>query len=247
MPRANDSVRVMAILQARMTSRRLPGKVLRTILGRPMLALQLERLKRCAGAQKLIVATSTDASDEAIAALCEREGTECFRGSLEDVLDRFHQAALTYRPDHVVRLTADCPLADPELIDRVIEFHLEGGYDFTSNALVRTYPTGLDASVVRRAALEQAWREARLPAEREHVTLYMKAHPERFRIGDFRDTQDRSSLRWTVDEPADFDFVRAVYERLYAQNPRFGMDDVFELLAREPALADINRGIAQRA
>lgn len=234
-------MRVLAILQARMSSRRLPGKVLRPILGRPMLALQLERLRRCRRIDRLIVATSTGASDEPIAALCEREGTGCFRGSLEDVLDRYYQAARPHRPAQVVRLTADCPLADPGIIDRVIGFHLEGGYDFTSNSRMRTFPVGLDVSVFRRTLLEQAWRDAKLPAEREHVTLYMKSHPERYRLGDFRDAQDRSALRWTVDEPADLQFVTAVYERLYPANPRFDAQDVHRLLAREPGLAEINR------
>ena len=238
---------ILAIVQARVSSRRLPGKVLLPILGRPMLALQLERLRRCRRPARLLVATSTDASDAPVAALCEREGVECFRGSLEDVLDRFYRAALVHRPDHVVRLTADCPLADPGLIDRVIEVHLEGSYDFTSNALVRTFPRGLDASVFRRALLEAAWREAKRPEEREHVTLYMKAQTGRYRFGDVRDDTNRSHLRWTVDEQADFDFVRAVYERLYPANPAFGSEDVYRLLEREPGLADINRGVVQRA
>lgn len=237
----NSGVHVLAILQARMSSRRLPGKVLRPILGRPMLSLQIERLRRCRRIDRLIVATSSDPSDAPIAELCSRERIDCFRGDLQDVLDRFYQAASRYAPEHVVRLTGDCPLADPGLIDRVIDFHLEGGYDFTGNALVRTFPHGLDVSVFRHALLGEAWREAQRPAEREHVTVYMKAHPERYRLGDFRDVQDRSHLRWTVDEPADFDFVRAVYERLYPANPSFGSADVYRLLEREPGLAAMNR------
>lgn len=237
----NSGVHVLAILQARMSSRRLPGKVLRPILGRPMLSLQIERLRRCRRIDRLIVATSSDPSDAPIAELCSRERIDCFRGDLQDVLDRFYQAASRYAPEHVVRLTGDCPLADPGLIDRVIDFHLEGGYDFTGNALVRTFPRGLDVSVFRHALLGEAWREARRPEEREHVTLYMKAHPERYRLGDFRDAQDRSHLRWTVDEPADLDFVRAVYERLYPANPSFGSADVYRLLEHEPGLAAMNR------
>jgi spore coat polysaccharide biosynthesis protein SpsF len=229
-----------------MSSTRLPGKVLRTILGRPMLSLQLERLRRCRRMEKLLVATSNNASDTPIAELCEHEQIECFRGSLEDVLDRFHQATLPHRPEHVVRLTADCPLADPELIDRVIQFHIDGGYDFTSNAIARTFPRGLDAAVFRHALLVEAWREARLPAEREHVTLFMKKHPTRYRIGAYSDARDRSHHRWTVDEQADFDFVAAVYERLYPHKPEFGSDDVYRLLEREPDLSDINRSVAQR-
>lgn len=236
----------LAILQARMSSRRLPGKVLRPILGRPMLALQLERLRRCRAPDRLIVATSTDASDEPIAALCDREGLECFRGSLEDVLDRYYRAALPLHPDHVVRLTADCPLADPALIDRVIRFHVEGAYDFTSNAIVRTFPAGLDVAVLRLSALDDAWREAKRPDEREHVTLFMRRNPARYRIGAYRDAQDRSGYRWTVDEQADFDLVRTIYERLYPVDPGFGTEDIYRLLARDPALMEINRGVRQK-
>jgi len=228
-----------------MSSSRLPGKVLRPILGRPMLSLHLERLRHMRRADQLVVATSVDASDDAIAALCAAESVACLRGSLSDVLDRFHQAALAYRPDHVVRLTADCPLADPELIDRIIATHLEGDHDFTSNTLTRTYPKGLDASAFRRSLLEEAWREASAPEEREHVTLYMKANAARLRIGEVRDRQDRSQLRWTVDEAADFAFVSAVFERLYAANPRFSTEDIHRLLLREPELAAINAGVGQ--
>lgn len=235
----------LAILQARMSSRRLPGKVLRPILGRPMLALQLERVRRCRELDRLIVATSTDPSDEPIAALCAGEGIGCFRGSLEDVLDRYHQAALPLRPDHVVRLTADCPLADPALIDQVIQFHIEGGHDFTSNAIVRTFPAGLDVGIFRLAVLTDAWREAKRPDEREHVTLFMRRNAARYRIGAYRDAQDRSGYRWTVDEQADFDLVRTIYERLYPVDPAFGTDDIYRLLARDPALTEINSGVRQ--
>jgi len=236
-------MRTVAILQARAGSSRLPGKVLKPLLGRPMLARQIERVRRSARLDELVVATSTDASDDAIEALCEEEGVACFRGSLDDVLDRFHAAALRHGADRVVRLTGDCPLADAGLIDAVVE-HLErGGYDFVSNAIEPTFPDGLDAAVFRMQLLEDAWNEATLPSEREHVTLFMRRQPERYRIGSFKGEVDRSNLRWTVDEPSDFEFVVAVYSRLYPSNPAFGSEDVLDLLEREPGLLQVNGGI----
>lgn len=234
---------ILAILQARMSSTRLPGKVLAPILGEPMLARQIERLQRCREFDRLIVATSIDASDDAIAGLCGRLAVECYRGSLDDVLDRFYQAASRYRPEHVVRLTADCPLADPALVDALIRFHCTGGYDYSSNCHVPSLPDGLDAEVMRMAALETAWREARLPSEREHVTPFIRHHPERFRIGLWKHAVDLSHHRWTVDEAEDLDFVRAVYEALYPLKPTFGIGEVLDLLAQKPELAMINAGL----
>jgi len=236
-------MRTVAILQARAGSSRLPGKVLKPLLGRPMLARQIERVRRCARLDELVVATSTHASDDAIEALCRDEGVACFRGSLDDVLDRFHAAAVQHRADRVVRLTGDCPLADARLIDAVVEHLQRGGYDFVSNALEPTFPDGLDAAVFRTQLLEDAWREATLPSEREHVTLFMRRQAERYRIGSFKAEVDHSHLRWTVDEPADFEFVAAVYGRLYPGNPAFGFEDILKLLEREPALLEVNRGI----
>lgn len=236
---------VLAIVQARASSSRLPAKVLRPILGRAMLSRQLERLRRCQRIGTLLVATSEDVSDQPIADLCAEDAVACFRGSLDDVLDRFYQAAKPLLPRHIVRLTGDCPLADPELIDRVIEFHLQGGYDFVSNAIEPTFPDGLDAAVFRFQLLEQAWREARLPSEREHVTLFMRHHPERYKIGSYKGSPDRSYMRWTVDEPADFAFVSTIYERLYPGKPDFGSEDIYRLLNEDPELLRLNDGIAR--
>ncbi len=228
---------ILGILQARLSSRRLPGKVLKPILGRPMLERQLERLRRSRRMDGLVVATSTDPSDDAIAVLCRSLGVECFRGSLEDVLDRFYRAALRHSPRAAVRLTADCPLADPDVIDRLVELHAAGGYDYTSNTLVRTYPDGLDAEVVALACLEVAWREAALSSEREHVTPFIYNHPQRFRLGNLAQPADLSHLRWVVDEPEDLAFVSAIYEALYPGNTAFVTADVLALLADRPEIA----------
>lgn len=234
------AARVLAILQARMSSTRLPNKVLMPILGRPMLALQLERLKRCKSFSDLVVATSTEAADAPLAEMCAREGVACFRGDLNDVLDRFVAAARPYSPDIVVRLTGDCPLADPSLIDEIVTAFAASELDYLSNCEPATYPDGLDVEVLRFSSLETAWREAVLPSHREHVTPFVRRQPQRFKVGNKEAGQDRSGMRWTVDEPQDFEFVSKVYERLYPANPAFTTADVFELLAREPELAGIN-------
>ena len=236
-------VGVLAIVQARVSSSRLPGKVLLPILGRPMLSHQIERLRRCRRIDRLLVATSDEESDLLIAELCAAESIPCYRGSLDDVLDRFYRAAERFRPDYVVRMTGDCPLADPQLVDRVIGYCIQGGYDFVSNAIEPSFPDGLDAAVFRFAALEEAWRNARLPSEREHVTPYMRHHTERYKIGSYRESPDRSHMRWTVDEAADFAFVSRVFELLYPAKHDFSSEDVYRLLADEPELQGLNRGI----
>lgn len=236
---------ILAILQARVSSTRLPGKVLKPILGQPMLARHIERLRRCRKIDKLMVATSDAASDDPLAKMCGDLGVACFRGSLEDVLDRFYKAATASSvvPQHLVRLTGDCPLADPELIDKVIQFHLDGAYDYTCNARGDfTFPDGLDVEVFRLECLERAWREATLPSQREHVTPYVYQHPESFRIGDFKNNVDLSYLRWTVDEPADFELVNRIYEALYPVNPAFATQDILDYLELHPELKTLNVG-----
>lgn len=232
---------VLAILQARTSSSRLPGKVLMPILGQPMLLRQIDRIKRCQEIDRLLVATSTDPSDDALEVLCRDHGIECFRGSLNDVLQRFVQAASTINPDVVVRLTGDCPLADPALIDAVIRCFLESGEDYCSNCSPPTYPDGLDVEVMRFSCLQEAQREAVLPSHREHVTLFMRRQPERYQLGNYTDFVDRSMLRWTVDEPQDYEFVRQVYEKLYPDNPAFTTQNILDLLDQEPALRLINQ------
>lgn len=230
---------IIAVVQARMSSSRLPGKVLAPVLGRPLLAFELERAAR-ARLDALVVATSDEAADDPVAALAEREGLRCFRGSLGDVLDRFYRAAAPMHPEHVVRLTADCPLIDPAVVDRVVRVHLEGGYDYTSNTLRRTFPHGEDTEVMRFPALERAWREATSAYDREHVTPYLYRNAERFRLGSVEAQEDRSQLRWTVDYAEDLEFVRAVYEALYPTRPDFSTADVIDLLAHRPELAALN-------
>jgi spore coat polysaccharide biosynthesis protein SpsF len=232
---------ILAILQARTSSTRLPGKVLKPILGHPMLSLQIERIQRSKKIDKLIVATSNDRSDSDIEDLCINIQISCFRGSLHDVLDRFYQTAIQYKPEHVVRLTGDCPLIDPEIIDKVINFYFEGDFDYATNSMApHTFPDGLDVEVFSFTALKKAWHETLLPSHREHVTPFILQHPEMFRIGHYKNKLNLSHLRWTVDEPEDFELVSQIYNELYPKNPTFITEDILGLINRKPSLLEIN-------
>lgn len=216
----------VAILQARMSSTRLPGKVMRPLVGRPMIERQLERLRRSTGL-RLVVATSTDASDDPLAKHLHDIGVAVFRGSLHDVLDRFVGAARTFGAEgQLVRLTADCPLADPGVIDDCVRLRAELGVDYASNGQRRTYPRGLDVEVFTLDALLTADREATDPYDREHVTPFLYRNPERFTQGELVQARDESNLRWTVDTPDDFAFVERVYDALYPRKPDFTSDDI---------------------
>lgn len=231
---------ILAILQARVSSSRLPGKVLKPILGVPMILRQIERIKQATRIDELVIATSTDPSDDGLAEICRRAGVTCLRGSLNDVLDRYYQVALRYQPEHVVRLTGDCPLTDPEVIDVVIEAHLAEGNDYTSNTLEPTYPDGLDVEVIRFSCLKQAWEQAKLPAEREHVTLFIYSNRALFKLGSVKHETDLSDLRWTVDEQEDFWLVCSVYESLYPAKPLFSSGDVLEYVRGNEMIRRIN-------
>jgi spore coat polysaccharide biosynthesis protein SpsF len=240
-----SAIRILGVLQARTSSSRLPGKVLMPILGQPMILRQIERLKRARGMSALVLATSTDDSDDGLAQVVAAAGIVVARGSLDDVLERFIAAALPFQPDWVVRLTGDCPLADPVLIDRLIVDTLASGADYGSTALNPTFPDGLDAEIVRFAVLKQIASEPRTSAEREHVTLAIHRDPERFRLHSVTGAPDLSSLRWTVDDPRDFAFATAVYEALYPVNPAFGAEDILRLLRDRPELARLNGDITR--
>lgn len=232
---------VIAILQARVTSNRLPNKVMTPILGQPMLMRQIERIQRAKAFDSLVVATSDDISDDVIELLCDAIGIRCFRGDLNDVLTRIYNACLAFGPvKHVVRLTGDCPLIDPTVIDNVILHHLKSGADCTTNAAKPSWPDGLDVEVLNIATLKRAFECALLPSEREHATSYVYKNPELFRIEHIKCYSDLSHLRWTVDEYEDLVFVTNVYTELYQKKPDFVMHDILELLERKPGLVKIN-------
>ena len=205
------------ILQARMTSSRLPGKVLMDLAGKPMLAQQLSRLKRCRAVDDIVVATTENAADDAIVAVARGEGVRWFRGSEHDVLARFVGAACEANADVVIRITADCPLIDPEQSDRVIETFCahRRDADYASNVVQRTFPVGLDTEALFRDTLERTHRLAQSPAAREHVTwLIHRECPALFRILSVTDNEDNSDLRWVVDVPEDLQMARRLYEAL---------------------------------
>lgn len=234
---------VVAVLQARISSTRLPRKVLLPLLGEPMLGRQIERIRQAHSLDELIVATSADPSDDILAAECARLSVACSRGSLSDVLDRFHHAIEPTRATVVVRLTGDCPLICPDILDAVVAFREQGNFEYVSNVREPTFPDGLDVEVMTRESLNRAWAQARLASEREHVTPYIWKQPDQFRIGSYKGHADYSAHRWTVDEPRDFTLVSAIYERLYPANPKFRMADVLHLLQSQPELTRLNAGI----
>ena len=211
--RGRTAPRVVAIIQARMGSSRFPGKVLSDLNGHPVLWHVIDRVKRATSIDDIIVATTDSALDDSISRFCEAISVCCFRGSEEDVLDRFYQAAKSLNADIVVRITADCPLIDPEVIDQVVARFQEGDLDYVSNTIRYTYPEGLDTEVFSFAALETAWREARTPAEREHVTPYLRKPG--FRVCNVQSTTPvmPGAYRLTIDYPSDLQFIRGLYEK----------------------------------
>lgn len=232
---------IVAVLQARMSSSRLPGKVLADLAGEPMIVRQLRRIRRARTLTKVVVATSAEASDDPLARALRERGWPVHRGALDDVLGRVCAAVRWATPagacTHVVRLTADCPLADPEVIDEAVRLALASRAAYTSNCERRTYPDGLDVEVIEAGALFTAAARAVAPYDREHVTPYVRARPSAFPQAHLAQATDRSALRWTVDRPEDLAFVRRVYEALLPVDPAFTTQDVLDLLEQRPELA----------
>lgn len=238
-------MRTIAIVQARMGSTRLPGKTMRPLAGEPMLARVVNRTRRARRVDQVVVATTDAARDEPIVGLCRERGWPCFRGSEDDVLDRYHGAADAYGADVIVRITSDCPLIDPALVDEVDAAFSEGGCDYASNSLEpRTFPRGLDTEVIARSALDAAWREDHDPQWREHVTPYIYRHPERFRLRRVANGQDLSFHRWTVDTEEDYALVSRIYGAF--EGDAFGWRQVLALLEQHPEWMALNRGVHQK-
>ncbi len=265
--------RVVAIIQARMGSSRLPGKVLMDIAGEPMLGRVVARASRSAAVDEILVATTTDPADQPVDDFCRSRRISCLRGSQFDVLDRYYQAARQYRADVVVRITADCPAIDPALIDEVVETVTRGrspasknhhAVDFAANRLPppwkRTYPIGLDTEVCIFAALERAWKEGAETRHREHVMPYLYEgvqlssvspqlsvgeSPRGFEIALLNHVPDYGSYRWTVDTTEDLEFMRQVYDR-FGGSDDFSWTDLLELVHNEPQLMEINAGVTHK-
>jgi len=241
------NTKVIAIIQARMGATRLPGKVLEDIAGEPMLARVVNRVRRSRSVDDAVIATTTQPADEAIISLCQERSWSFFRGSENDVLDRYYHAASAFRADAVVRVTSDCPLIDPEVIDEVLGEFLSHHpkVEYVSNVLIRTFPRGLDVEAMAFDTLEKAWREGSNPSWREHVTPYIWRHPEKFRICNVANDTDYSYMRWCVDTSEDLAFVRKVYDCF--QNDAFTWRQVLRLLEKHPEWLEINQHVRQKA
>jgi spore coat polysaccharide biosynthesis protein SpsF len=224
------------ILQARTGSTRLPRKSVADILGKPMLWHIIRRLKQCKNVEKIIVATTTSEADKKIVEIARQENVDSFAGSENDVLDRFYQAAKKFGLDIIIRITGDCPLIEPEIIDKMIEIFLQKKPDYLSNILKRTFPDGLDVEIFTFNTLERAWKEAKKPYEREHVTPHIHEHPEKFKLMNYEGERDLSGMRWCVDYKEDLEFIRKIYELLYKEGKIFHMKDVLSLLEKHPEL-----------
>jgi spore coat polysaccharide biosynthesis protein SpsF len=243
--------KVVAVVQARMGSTRLPGKVLKPILGKPMLLYIVERLRAVKKVDEVVIATSEHKINDSIRNVCKNNNVACYSGSEDNVLDRFYKAAKEHKADVVIRVTGDCPLIDPHVVGKVLNLFLESGeYDFIGLATGAgaakeefdgyRFPDGMDTEVFSFAVLETAWKEAKDKLETEHVTPFIWKRPERFRVHTYKSNADYSQMRWTVDNQEDFDLVEAIYKELYSKNPSFGMDDVLDFFKRNPGLMEKN-------
>jgi spore coat polysaccharide biosynthesis protein SpsF len=226
---------IVTVIQARCGSSRLPGKVLLPLASKPLLIRMAERVMHSKLTGTVVIATTTHPEDDEIAALCKTENIPCYRGHPTDLLDRHYQLALRYKASVVLKIPSDCPLIDAAEIDKIIRFFLDNiqQYDYVSNLHPATYPDGNDVEIMTFAALEKNWKEASRSLEREHTTPYLWENPDLFRIGNFvwESGKDYSmSHRWTIDYPEDYQFIKSIYQELFAQNPFFGLDDILKLL-----------------
>jgi spore coat polysaccharide biosynthesis protein SpsF len=239
-------VKVVAIIQARMGSTRLPGKVLTDIGGKTMLARVVRRTQQASLLNHVLVATTVKPADEAIVNECAQLNVPIFRGSEEDVLDRYYQAAQAHHADAIVRITSDCPLIDPRVLDRVVDAFLNAHPDYASNTLERTYPRGLDTEVIASDALEHAWHQATERYQRVHVTPFLYENPSLFHLLSVTGSEERSNYRWTVDTLEDLSFVKQVYNR-FDNDDTVGWRDILALLNEDPNLAKLNRSVLHKA
>jgi len=239
-------LKISAIIQARMGSTRLPGKVLNELGGMTVLARVVRRLRRAKLIDEVIVATTDLATDDPIVRECNHLDVPYFCGSESDVLDRYYQAAKAFGAEAVVRVTSDCPLIDPQIVDETIAAFRADKADYASNVIPRTYPRGLDTEVFTAAALERALLEAKEPHQREHATPYFYEHPELFRMASATADADYSRYRWTLDTSEDLELIRAIYSR-FDNRDDFDWKEVLALMEREPDLADLNSRIVQKA
>jgi len=237
------------VVQARMSSSRLPGKVLLPILGKSLLYRMIERLQMIAHKAQVVIATSEESADDIIAQEADTINVPCYRGSLNNLLDRHYQAAKKYNAAIVLKIPSDCPLIDPRIIDQVLDFYFAhpGDYDYVSNLHPATFPDGNDVEIMTMACIEKAWTEAKRPLELEHTTPYIWENQENFRIGNviWEAGKDYSmSHRFTIDYEADYLFIKRVFEELYPGKPDFACEDIINLLEQQPEIYNINASYA---
>ena len=236
-----------AVIQARTGSTRLPGKVLRKIYGKTILEHVVRRVQAAKEIDTIIIATTVEKLDLQIVKWCASNHISVYCGSINDVIDRYYQTARLFTISNVIRITSDCPLIDSKLIEQMIDFHKQRKTDYATNILEETFPDGEDVEICTFAALEKTWREAKLVSEREHVMPYLRNHPELFTLANLKNSTNLSHLRWTLDVPQDFTFIKKVYKKLYPKNPLFGMNAIINLLQKEPRLSKINSSITRNA
>lgn len=244
-----ENKKVVIIVQARTGSTRLPGKILKEVMGKSLLEYLLERLKRVVKCSEICVATTTKPQEQPILDICSRMSIKNFRGSEDDVLERYFLAAREVQADAIVRVTSDCPLIDPIEIDKLIDYYLEYSdtYDYVTHSLERSYPAGMEAEIFSFAALKKAHETATSRPDREHVTLYLRERPDLFRLGNIRYKEDQKHHRWTVDTPEDFALVAKIIETLYPVNPEFSMEEILHLCRENPDWKNINSHVVQKA
>lgn len=237
--------KVNAIIEARMGSTRLPGKTLLPIAGKPAIQLLIERLKITKKIDEIILATTIKAEDDAIEKFCKENQIICYRGSSDDVLGRVYNAAKQYKTDIVVEVTGDCPLLDPWLIDECIDIFLKSDYDYLSNFLVQSYPPGIDVQIFSLRILEEINRLAKSDKFREHVTLYILKHPEKYRMHNVTAPPELCYPDWHIelDEQKDYELIKKIYEALYFNNPRFTTMDIINILKANPDWLKINADV----
>ncbi|WP_153722651.1 cytidylyltransferase domain-containing protein [Sporosarcina cascadiensis] len=241
-------MKIVAIIQARMTSTRLPGKVLKKVMDKTLLEYQLERVSRSQLINEIIVATTTNETDDPIVNLCKQLGYTTYRGSEEDVLSRYYGAAMDAKAEVVVRLTSDCPLIDPAVIDQVIQLFIDNcpNVDYVSNTLERTYPRGMDTEVMSMNALIKAYRKATLESDREHVTAYIYSNESEYSLLNLKSSEVLSQYRWTVDTIEDFELIQRILMELYPFNNNFSQKDIIDLLTNHHDWSLINAHIEQK-
>ena len=239
---------VTAIIQARMGSTRLPGKILKEVNGNPLLLHQINRLKHSKLIDQLVIATTTEKQDNIIEEFCKKHSVSFYRGSENDVLARYYEASEKFGGDVIVRLTSDCPNIDSVVVDATIQNYLENtdGYDYVSNTIERSYPRGLDTEVFSKKTLNAAYQKATLSRDREHVTSYIYTHPEQFHIGSYKGNVNYSEYRWTVDTKEDYQLVRNILENFNGREEAFSLEEAILLMKENPQWFDINAHIEQK-